>query len=67
MRDSLHGVCTAHTSGSKPVGVVFNVMDVAAMQVANTLGDRVKILKIDTDENPEISSQLQVGASIGQI
>ncbi|GAB4818245.1 hypothetical protein N2152v2_005291 [Parachlorella kessleri] len=28
--------------------------------VASTLGDRVKILKIDTDENPEISSQLQI-------
>lgn len=30
-------------------------------QVAEDLGDAVRILKIDTDENPELSSQLQVG------
>lgn len=31
------------------------------MQVAEELGpDKVQILKIDTDQNPEISSQLQV-------
>ena len=30
------------------------------LQVANELGDKVKVLKIDTDENPELSTQLQV-------
>lgn len=30
------------------------------MQVAADLGDKVKVLKIDTDQNPELSSQLQV-------
>ena len=36
--------------------------DLALMhpQVAQQLGDTVKILKVDTDENPELSSQLQV-------
>lgn len=29
-------------------------------QVAENLGDKVKVLKIDTDENPELSSQLQI-------
>ena len=29
-------------------------------QVAEDLGDTVKILKVDTDENPVLSSQLQV-------
>lgn len=29
-------------------------------QVADELGDTVKVLKIDTDENPELSSQLQI-------
>lgn len=29
-------------------------------QVAAELGDNVRILKIDTDENPDISSQLQI-------
>lgn len=31
-----------------------------ALQVAEELGDKVRIVKIDTDENPELSSQLQV-------
>ena len=31
-----------------------------ALQVAEELGDAVRILKVDTDENPELSSQLQV-------
>ena len=30
------------------------------IQVAETLGDKVKVLKIDVDENPELSSQLKV-------
>ena len=30
------------------------------VQVAETLGDKVKVLKIDVDENPELSSQLKV-------
>ena len=30
------------------------------MQVAEELGDSIRILKIDTDENPDLSSQLQV-------
>lgn len=30
------------------------------IQVAAELGDKVKVLKIDTDQNPELSSQLQV-------
>lgn len=30
------------------------------LQVAEQMGDRVRILKVDTDQNPEISSQLQV-------
>lgn len=30
------------------------------IQVAADLGDKVKVLKIDTDQNPELSSQLQV-------
>lgn len=29
-------------------------------QVAETLGDKVKVLKIDVDENPDLSSQLKV-------
>lgn len=29
-------------------------------QVAETLGDKVKVLKIDVDENPVLSSQLRV-------
>lgn len=29
-------------------------------QVAAELGDKVKVLKIDTDQNPELSSQLQI-------
>lgn len=29
-------------------------------QVANELGDKVRIVKIDTDEHPELSSQLQI-------
>lgn len=29
-------------------------------QVADDLGDKVKILKIDTDQNPELSTQLQI-------
>lgn len=29
-------------------------------QVADELGDKVEILKVDTDEQPEISSQLQI-------
>lgn len=32
-------------------------------QVAETMGDRVRILKVDTDANPEISTQLQVRAA----
>ena len=30
------------------------------LQVAEQLGDKVKILKVDTDENPELSNQLRV-------
>ena len=30
------------------------------LQVAEELGDLVRIVKIDTDEHPEVSSQLQV-------
>ena len=30
------------------------------MQVAEELGDSIRILKIDTDENQDLSSQLQV-------
>lgn len=30
-------------------------------QVAEDLGESVKILKVDTDENPTLSTQLQVG------
>ena len=33
------------------------------MQVYEELGDKIRVLKIDTDENPELSSQLQVGTS----
>lgn len=29
-------------------------------QVATELGDKIKVLKIDTDENPELSTQLQI-------
>jgi len=29
-------------------------------QVAETLGDRVKVLKVDVDENPVLSSQLRI-------
>ena len=32
------------------------------LQVYDELGDKIRVLKIDTDENPELSSQLQVGA-----
>ena len=32
------------------------------LQVAEQLGDKVKILKVDTDENPELSNQLRVGS-----
>lgn len=28
------------------------------------MGDAVRILKIDTDKNPDISTQLQVGARL---
>lgn len=35
-------------------------MALCTMQVADQLGDKVKILKIDVDENPELSSQLRV-------
>ncbi len=30
------------------------------MQVYDELGDDIRVLKIDTDENPDLSSQLQV-------
>lgn len=30
------------------------------VQVAEELGDSVRIVKVDTDENPELSTQLQV-------
>lgn len=30
------------------------------LQVAADLGDKIKVLKIDTDQNPELSTQLQV-------
>lgn len=30
------------------------------LQVAEKMGDAVRILKIDTDQNPDISTQLQV-------
>lgn len=30
------------------------------VQVAKELGDKVRLVKVDTDENPELSSQLQV-------
>lgn len=30
------------------------------LQVYDELGDDIRILKIDTDENPDLSSQLQV-------
>jgi thioredoxin-like negative regulator of GroEL len=30
------------------------------IQVAESLGDKVKVLKIDVDENPELSSQLKI-------
>lgn len=29
------------------------------------MGDAVRILKIDTDKNPDISTQLQAGAEVG--
>ena len=32
------------------------------LQVYDELGDKIRVLKIDTDENPELSSQLQVAA-----
>lgn len=32
----------------------------AILQVAEELGDTVRIVKVDTDENPDVSSQLQV-------
>ena len=32
-------------------------------QVATELGDKIKVLKIDTDENPELSTSLQVPMS----
>lgn len=35
------------------------------IQVAAELGDKVKVLKIDTDQNPELSSQLQVRKATG--
>ena len=35
------------------------------LQVAEKMGDAVRILKIDTDRNPDISTQLQVGAGSG--
>lgn len=30
------------------------------LQVYDELGDDIRIIKIDTDENPDLSSQLQV-------
>ena len=35
-------------------------------QVASELGDKIKVLKIDTDENPELSTQLQVRQHMAQ-
>lgn len=35
------------------------------VQVAEKMGDAVRILKIDTDKNPDISTQLQVGSLSG--
>lgn len=34
------------------------------MQVAEQLGDQIKILKVDTDENPDLSNQLRVRHSL---
>lgn len=36
------------------------------MQVAQELGDKIKIIKIDTEKNIELSSQLRVRACWGQ-
>jgi hypothetical protein len=35
-------------------------------QVSESLGDEVKILKVDVDENPQLSSQLQVSVCANQ-
>lgn len=40
--------------------MTFSSMTFLCIQVATELGDKIKVLKIDTDENPELSSQLQV-------
>lgn len=29
-------------------------------KVAETMGDKIRVVKIDTDENPELSSQLKI-------
>lgn len=34
---------------------------VEMLQVADDLGESIRILKVDTDENPALSTQLQVG------
>ena len=36
------------------------MVSVLCSQVAEKLKDKVRILKVDTDENPELSSQLNV-------
>lgn len=46
--------------------MTFSFMPFTFIQVATELGDKIKVLKIDTDENPELSTQLQVMCPVKQ-
>jgi thioredoxin 1 len=55
-------------NGTKPVLVDFHalwcgpckVQSPILQEVASELGDRVKVIKIDVDQNPEIASRYQI-------